>query len=192
MIDNGKLPVRRSIRLQGYDYSQNNAYFVTICTKDHLPLFGDVVDGKVILSLIGRIAVKCWLAIPEHHEIAQINEFVFMPNHMHGIIIINDQNIRRGVQLNAQSGQKGVFSNAPTNDYYSKISPGRNTLSLIIRTYKAAVTKLCRGDGIEYFCWQRNYYEHVIRNDSDLYRSRKYIRENPLKWDIDRENPVNL
>lgn len=99
---------------------------------------------------------------------------------------------RRGVQLNARTWPKGVFSNAPTNNYYSKISPGKNTLSLIIRTYKAAVTKLCREKGISFSFWHRNYYEHVIRNDSDLHDSRKYIRENPLKLEIDSENPVNL
>jgi len=111
----------------------------------------------------------------------------------------------RGIQLSIwirmetpYPGKRAFFQilrirmDAPTEDYYSKISPGRNTLSLIIRTYKAAVTKLCRGRGIEYFCWQRNYYDHVIRNERDLHKTRKYVRENPLKWEIDEENPVNF
>ncbi len=170
------------------DYSQNNAYFVTICTKDRLP----TIDSGIIRGIIQ----KAWENLPNHYPAVILDEFVIMPNHIHGIIIINNQNIyglRRGVQLNARACRpEGVFSNAPTNDYYSKISPRKNTLSVIIRTFKAAVTKLCRERGIECFCWQRNYYEHVIRNDSDLYEPRKYIRDNPSKWDLDEGNPNNF
>lgn len=183
-----KLPKRRSIRLKDYDYSQNNAYFVTICTKNReLDINSDVIRG---------IIRETWENLPSHYPNVSLDEFVIMPNHIHGIIIINNDNnegIRRGVQLNARTCRpEGVFSNAPTKDYYSKISPRKNTLSVIIRTFKAAVTKLCRERGIECFCWQRNYYEHVIRNDDDLYKTRKYIRENLLKWDQDEENPDNF
>jgi REP element-mobilizing transposase RayT len=188
MKDNGHIFGRRSMRLEGYDYSQNNAYFVTICTKNR--------ELSTNTDEIRSIIRQVWDNLPDHYDNIILDEFVIMPNHIHGIIIINNRNdkdIRRGVQLNAHpEPPEGVLSNAPTNDYYSKISPQKNTLSVIIRTYKAAVTTLCRKKGVRGFRWQRNYYEHVIRNDEDLYRTRKYIRENPLKWELDEENPDNL
>lgn len=149
---------RRSIRLKGYDYAQPGAYFVTICTRNKELFFED--DGLRI------IAERCWLAIPEHFPYVQLDAWIVMPNHVHGVLWI----VRRGVQLNAPT--KGI-------------SPRRGTLSVVVRTYKAVVTTQCRRDGYGYFGWQRNYYGHIVRD-------REYIFNNPLRWHLDRENPERV
>ena len=181
---------RRSIRLKDYDYSQVGAYFVTICTHDKKCLLGDVVDGVVELSPIGKTALKFWLEIPKHSENVRLDEFTVMPNHIHGIVTI--QNI--GIQGDNAAPRRGVLLNAPntSRNYYSQISPRKNTLSVVVRTYKSALTRWCRHNNYAYFRWQRNYYEHVIRDEEDLNQIREYIINNPLKWDLDKDNPANF
>jgi putative transposase len=173
---------RRSIRLKDYDYAQAGAYFVTICTHQRQLFF----ENPAIL----RAAKECWLAIPVHAPVVELDEWVVMPNHTHGIMVIDPHG--RGVQLNAPT------TNAPTTDAprdpaspYSVMSPQRNTLSVVVRTYKAAVTTACRQMGRDDFAWQRNYYEHIIRNERELNAIRQYIQNNPLKWALDRDNPTN-
>lgn len=178
---------RKLNRLKGYDYSQDGFYFVTICVQDRKCFFGDVKNGQMELSIVGKEAEKCWLEIPNHFPDAKLDEFVVMPNHLHGIIVIKcsinyQQTVNcRGVQLNAPTSK-------PDN-YYSRISPQKNTLSVIIRTYKAAVTRWCRNNGFEYFKWQRNYHDHIIRSEKELNAIRQYITDNPLNWQLDSENP---
>ncbi len=110
---------RSSIRLKDYDYSSAGAYFVTICTHDKECWLGDVVNSEMVLSEIGQIAKALWLEIPQHFENAILDDFIIMPNHVHGILLNTDS---RGVQLNA-----------PTKaNYYSTISPKKNTLSVVI------------------------------------------------------------
>ncbi len=162
---------RHTIRLKDYDYSQEGAYFVTICTQNKLFLFEN--------DRVRKIAERCWLEIPEHFPCVQLDEWIIMSNHLHAIVIIEQ---RRGVQLNAPTTRK-------TANRYSTISPHRNTLSIIVRTFKAAVTTRCHRAGYSYFAWQRNYYEHVIRNEDDLNEIRQYILDNPVKWDVDENNP---
>jgi len=169
---------RRSIRLKDYDYSSAGAYFVTICTHDKECWLGDLVNSEMVLSEIGQIAKALWLEIPQHFENVILDDFIIMPNHVHGIVLNTDS---RGVQLNA-----------PTKtNYYSTISPKKNTLSVVIRTYKAALTRACRQQGYEFFRWQRNYYERVVRNQKELNRIWQYIANNPLQWESDNENPKN-
>jgi REP element-mobilizing transposase RayT len=161
---------RRSIRLPDYVYSRSGAYFITICTYNKELILGEIVDGKIQLSEIG-ITVKEYLEeIPNHIENVFIDEYVIMPNHIHVIIII-----------------VGVQNFEPLQNKYQKIIP--KSIGSIIRTFKAVVTNWCKNNGHNNFNWQRNYYEHVIRNDEDLFRIREYIRNNPLKWEIDEENP---
>ncbi len=167
---------RHSIRLNGYDYSRAGAYFVTICTRQRELYFNQIH--------IREAALACWEAIPEHHDLAELDEWVVMPNHVHGIIVIMET--RRGVQLNAPTKDRN------SDNPYSVISPRRDTLSVIVRTYKAAVTTACRATGIHDFAWQRNYYEHVIRNERELNAIRRYIRNNPLQWELDRDNVQNI
>jgi putative transposase len=177
---------RRSLRLKGYDYSQSGAYFVTVCTENREPLLGTIVDGEMRPSPVGEVSGRLWGEIPHHFSDVQLDEFVIMPNHLHGVIILwsdkEDQNLdfptRRDVQLNV-----------PTKGYFSEISPKKNTLSVIIRTYKAAVTTWCRQNGFTGFQWQAGFYDHIIRNEKSLNRIRAYIATNPQRWELDRENP---
>jgi putative transposase len=167
---------RKQIRLQGYDYSTPGGYFVTICTRDYRRVFGEIIDGRMRLGNMGEIAVRCWKDLPKHFGDIELDEFIVMPNHIHGIIIIHD-NPRRDVQLNI-----------PTGNYHSRISPQRGSLGVIIRTYKAAVTTNCRQQGCRDFKWQSRFYDHIIRNEQSLNRVREYISTNAERWPFDKEN----
>ena len=163
---------RRSIRLKGYDYCQVGAYFVTIVTQDRVCLFGAVVDGEMRLNDAGRMVAQCWQQIPAHFPHVELDEFVMMPNHVHGIIIV--VGARHAVPLPERFG-KPVSGSLPT----------------IIRSFKSAATKRInelRGTtGTR--VWQRNYYEHIIRDEQSWDRIREYIVNNPLQWELDRLNP---
>jgi putative transposase len=187
---------RRSVRLAGYDYAARGAYFVTIVAWRREKFFAD--------PAVRRLAEACWRDIPAHTANVTLDAWVVMPNHVHGIIVIgeadgNHGNIdgRRGVQLNAPTTNE-YASNANdinvrgrnVNDVFSMMSPGRNTLAVIMRTYKAAVTTACREAQLG-FGWQRGYYEHVVRGDADLARIRSYIETNPARWMADPLNSVN-
>jgi putative transposase len=174
---NAKGHKRKSIRLKGYDYSQQGMYFVTVCTHDHHFLFGQIAEERMILNNAGRFANKCWLEIPEHFPHVALDEFIVMPNHIHGIVIINDTNVGAN---NYSPLQKNIFR-----------SPYR-TIGSIIRGFKIGVTKWFRKNANTYNVWQRNYYEHVIRNEKELNKIRGYIIHNPLKWQLDRENPERI
>ena len=180
-----------STRLRGYDYSQAGAYFVTICVQQHQCLFGDVVNAEMDLNELGTIANECWLAIPEHFPYVELDEYVVMPSHAHGIVVITDDGAgvqRRDVQLNVPT------SNAPRDpsNPFSMMSPKHKTLSIIVRTYKAAVTTRCREMDCYDFVWQANYYDHIIRNEREWNAIAKYIYENPANWNADMDNPVNF
>jgi len=164
---------RRSIRLRNFDYSQAGAYFVTLCTAGRRLFFGE--------PAVRQVADSCWTELPRHFPSVSLDEWVIMPNHVHGIIMLE--------------GCRGVQLNAPTTAPFGKLStssPRSGTLSVIIRTYKAAVTTQARALGCREFGWQRNYYEHIVRDDDELVRIREYIRNNPLEWDSDEDNPANI
>ncbi|MCL6641864.1 MAG: transposase [Candidatus Bipolaricaulota bacterium] len=170
---------RRNIRLKGYDYSQPGAYFITICTRERLCLFGEVVDGEMQLNEYGHIALECWKEIPLHFPQAELDAFVVMPNHVHGIIVIID------VDVGATHA-----SPLPLSSDARPRGPQRQSVSSIVGSFKSAATKHIN----EYRgtpgapVWQRNYYEHIIRNDESLHRIREYIETNPARWALDREN----
>ena len=156
---------RRSIRLQGYDYRVVNAYFVTICVEQRRRMFGDVADSQVRLSHVGEVVDECWQAIPQHFPHAALDLHVVMPDHLHGLLII-ETDARSAV------GKQ------------SALRAGPGSLPVIVRHFKAAVTRTARQRGLLFGAlWQRNYYEHVVRNDADLARVRKYIVDNPLAWE---------
>jgi putative transposase len=171
--DSGKHK-RRSIRLKDYDYSQSGAYFITICTYNKACLFGEIKDGKIELTKVGEIASKYLVEIPEHFAGMQMYEFVVMPNHIHAVVMINPVGVQNFEPLQHR--------------YQHTIS---KSIGSIIRAYKSTVSHWCKVNGHDYFRWQRNYYEHVIRNEDDLNEIREYIVNNPLKWDLDTENPNN-
>jgi len=164
-----------STRLKHYDYSQPGEYFITICIQSHECLFGHVHKEEMRLSPIGEIARKCWEEIPYHFNNIELDEYIIMPNHIHGIIIINESQCR-DVQLNVST----------------RISPKRGSLSVVIRTYKAAVTTICRRNNSFEFCWQRRFCEHIIRNEKELNNIRDYIINNPVKWSFDEDNPHSI
>ena len=170
---------RRSIRLKEYDYSKAGAYFATICTLNKKHIFGGIRNGLVELSMIGKIANKFWFEIPKHFEDVKLDEFIIMPNHIHGIIFVNDVNV--GVQ-NFEPLQK--------QNRFQQIIP--KSIGSIIRAYKSSVTHWGKLNGYEHFKWQRNYWEHVIRNEDKQNKIRQYIQFNPLKWHLDRENPERV
>ena len=173
---------RRSIRLKGYDYTQPGAYFVTICTHQRTPLFGQVVDGEMILNAFGEIVREEWFKTAQIRPYVELydDEFIVMPNHIHGIIrIVADPTAVVGARRRR----------APTVEQFGKPVPG--SIPTIVRAFKSAVTKRInqlRGTpGAP--VWQRNYYEHIIRTERTLIAIRRYIIENPARWSLDRYNP---
>lgn len=192
MENESKKHDRRSIRLTNYDYSQPGSYFITICTfasgrgtacRAHPPIFGDICDGVMNLNKYGEIADKRWLDIPEHFKNVDLDEYVIMPNHVHGIITINGE---EGTACRATTPDKEQLMK-PINKFSNPIS---GELATIIRSYKAAVTKQIneiRGTNSP-AVWQRNYYEHIIRNRADYEEIRGYIVANPSKWEKDDLN----
>ena len=175
---------RRSIRLRGYDYTQPGAYFVTICTHNRELLFGRVVDGEMVLNAYGEIVWEEWFKTAQVRPYVELfaDEFVVMPNHIHGVVWIVGDMV--GAQRRCAPTKPKPGGVTPNN-----VAPG--SLGAIIRAFKSAVTRRInqmRGTpGAR--VWQRNYYEHIIRNDRALNAIRRYIAENPLRWHLDRYNP---
>jgi REP element-mobilizing transposase RayT len=171
---------RRSVRLPGYDYSQNGAYFITICTQNRECIFGEIEDDAMRLSDAGQIAADSWRWLARQYDHVVLDEWEIMPNHLHAIIVISDD--CRG-DSRAGGSQTGGSRTAPTR----RPKP----LGRLIGAYKTVSTKrineLVHTPGAR--IWQCNYYEHIIRNDDELNRIRQYIIENPARWGIDRENP---
>jgi REP element-mobilizing transposase RayT len=165
-------------------------YFVTLRVKDGKCDLGDVTDNRMMLSKVGEIVKECWEEIPAHFEGAMVDTYVIMPNHVHGIIVISkDDAIRRDVQLNVSTNREMIVRHSPS---MSERSPRKGTLSVIIRTFKAAVTTRCRREGFPHFAWQSRFYDHIIRDGKDLDRVREYILENPANWLSDKEYPRNI
>ena len=222
---NSKNGRRRSIRLKDYDYSQSGLYFITICTANKYCLFGTDSEYSVNLSNIGEKARDCWLEMPSHFNNAKLDEFVVMPNHIHGIIVLTDNEEKRAENiqpLQKKSTQNKSSQNKSTHNYAIQNSPAQDdskdnlsdsnrnvgvqyiepstrqnrfqhitpkSIGSIVRSYKAAVTRRCRNDEICEIVWQRNFYERVIRSEKELNCLREYITNNPLNWNLDRENP---
>jgi REP element-mobilizing transposase RayT len=171
-----------STRLKGWDYRNPGYYFVTICTKNRDYHFGHIVNGEMHLSAIGEIAAQCWQEIPNHHTNVELDEFMIMPNHVHSIVVICNPVVAVET-LHATS-----LPPPPAESKMSEISPKAGSLGAIIRSYKSAVTRLCGLQGFTEFAWQTRYHDHIIRNENSLHQIRQYIRNNPAKWELDREN----
>ena len=193
---NPEIHHRRSIRLKGYDYTQPGAYFVTFCSYQRMHVFGDVVNGEMVLNDAGKIAQQEWFQTAELRPYVKLydDEFVIMPNHGHGVIWIEENvgALRGNVQL--RDGQnRAEQRSAPTKSSPTKtVAPG--SLGAIVRAYKSAVTYAVNAVENQRgaILWQRNYYEHIIRNDHELNNIRWYIVNNPLNWQLDRDNAQNL
>jgi len=173
---------RRSIRLERFDYSLKGAYFITICVKDHKCLFGRIAEGKMELNRFGEIAKVELVRSPEIRKEILIDTFAIMPNHIHILAMIT----------------VGANGGSPFNQSENRQANGgsplprmrRKSISSFVAGYKSSSTKqinVLRGTpGAEF--WQRNYYEHIVRNEVELNKTRQYIELNPLQWKFDREN----
>lgn len=188
MDSDSDLHRRHSIRLNEYDYTQPGAYFLTLCTQERECLFGGVANGELQLNGYGEIVGDEWLKSAQIRAEISLDEFVVMPNHLHGIVMI--------------SAQSSAETNASTNGRVTGPSlaglrmmrgPIPRSLASLIAGFKSSVTRKInevRGTP-RAVVWQRNYYEHIIRNDETLNRAREYIANNPLKWELDRLRPGN-
>jgi putative transposase len=171
---------RSSARLKTFDYTSNAAYFITVCTFSRDHLFGEIVDGEMQLNDAGRIVWECWNAIPEHFPHVELDAFIAMPDHVHGIVLISqpsETNVRPPVVVGAQHA-------APlrnSDDVIPRVQPG--SLGAIVRSFKSAATKrINESRGLPGTpVWQRNYWDRVIRDDRELEETRKYILENPKR-----------
>jgi putative transposase len=173
----------RSIRLRGYDYTQAGAYFVTIVMRDRACLFGEVVNGEIRPNQFGRIVQSTWGELSDHYAGVECDAFMVMPNHFHGIVVI--AGVPVGADLRVGPYSEGAHVGAP--------------LPTIIQWFKTMTTNTyMRGVKTQGWApfygrlWQRNYYEHVVRGENELHRIREYIANNPLQWEMDRENPLRI
>lgn len=179
MKSKSNFPRRRAMRLRGYDYSQLGAYFVSICVQHRQCLFGTIIDRKMQLNEIGQIVFECWNRIPQHFSSVEIGEYVIMPNHIHGIIAWED------VGANPPHPEENTIKRRSHVPFPA--------LGKIIAYFKYQSTKHINkhhntpGKRI----WQKNYYDHVIRDDIDLQRLCQYIQNNPRKWELDQLHPDN-
>lgn len=169
-----------SIRAPFWDYGWNAAYFITICTKNRQCWFGDVVDGKMDLSAMGHIANSCWNEIPHHFPFVELGAHVIMPNHVHGILIINKpKDVHRGVETQhfASPPSQPPKMGKPKNQF----APQSQNLASIIRGFKIGVTKNARQIHPT-FAWQTRFHDHIIRDDASYQRINEYIKTNPARW----------
>jgi putative transposase len=160
-------PNRKIIRLKNYDYSTPGYYFVTVCVKNHSSFFGNIENGKMVLNAYGEIVKNCWQDLINHYRNCNLDEFIVMPNHFHGILVI--ENVGNGLKP------------FPTHG-----------LSEIIRGFKTFSSRKINELTDFRFQWQKSFYEHVIRKNESLDKIREYIQNNPKQWELDTENPKNI
>ena len=160
----------KSTRLPNYDYSSNGAYYVTICTKGRECILGEIINGKMVLSKIGGIVEKFWLEISNHYKNVELDQYVLMPNHLHGILIIES------VTRNVETPQWGVSTGHIPNPHH-KPQWKPNSLGSIICQFKSICTKQIRTMGFHNFAWQTGFHESIVRNEKHLYaiRDRKSV-----------------
>ena len=188
MIYNPDIHKRRSIRLKGYDYKNPGTYFVTICTQNKEHLFGSIEDGEIISNEPGLMVERIWQELPVKYPAIEIDEFIIMPNHIHGIIILSVGAIPRGCpdEMNGQALGHGGQALGP--------APTQLSLPDVVHRFKSFTTAQYR-NGVQQFnwrpfpgrLWQRNYYEHIIRDEKELNSIREYIIHNPLNWLTDAD-----
>jgi len=183
----------KSIRLQTWDYRTPWWYFVTIVTSNHKNYFGDIYDGKMQLNQLGHIVDREWLRIAELRKNVELDYYVVMPNHHHGVIILNPTNDElNNINPIIDKPSTNLKHIEASKSFYSAISPKPNSLSSIIRSFKSAVTKTANELKFTDFAWQPRFYDRIIRNEGELFNIRNYIEQNPLRWDIEKNYPENI
>ena len=177
---------RRSVRLRHYDYRQAGAYFLTLCTQNRICLFGEVVNGEMILSDIGQLVAVEWELTSEIRKEIELDAWVIMPNHLHAVVVITQSLI----DIATTSSHAAV----PPESSIRRMGSTKKSLSSLIQGFKSATTKqinvIRRTPGVP--VWQRGMWEHVIRDDDDLNRIQEYIANNPLQWSEDENNPSRV
>jgi REP element-mobilizing transposase RayT len=158
-----KFPQRKRNRLENHDYTLDGYYFITICTKNKIEYFGNVEHNKMILNEYGKSIKENLLKIKEQFNVCEIDYYAVMPNHIHFILILDNSK-----------------------------SKSNKSITEVIGSFKSITTIELHRMGLKDFRWQRSYYDRIIRNEKELYLIRKYIEQNPLRWDLERENPDNL
>ncbi len=182
MKDKGSLRRRRPLRLKEFDYAATGAYFVTIVTEGRSSLFGQIIDGKMRLNSAGESINPWWLELKQKFALVETDEFIVMPNHIHGIIVIADIPVGADLRVGPPNARTGAHASVP--------------LQKIVQWFKTMTTNAYI-HGVKTFgwpafrgrLWQRSYFEHVIRNEESLNHIRQYIIDNPARWEFDRENP---
>ena len=180
---------RKSIRLKGHDYSQKGSYFITICIQNRECLLGDIIKEKMILSSAGYMVKQSWCELPEKFLNIILDTFIIMPNHFHGIIVITKEGGHKRDEHRKDSPGEGEHKVRP-------YGTEENTIGRILQIFKSVTThKYALGVKENEWkpfpgkLWQKNYYDHIIRNEEELSEIREYILNNPLKWIFDEENP---
>lgn len=168
----------KSNRLPEFDYRQGFWYYITICTKNMFNYFGKIEKGKMLLNNNGKTAYDFWENLPEYLSVS-LDEFVIMPNHIHGIIILENESRDFIHEIS-----KRLEREKKNENWILMKQPGLH-LGKVIRHYKAKVSRKIRTEFDKNFGWQSNYYDHIIRNQEDLHRIRYYIKNNPIKWEVD-------
>lgn len=183
-MDHSETFHRRTIRLKDFDYSQSGAYFVTICTKNRQCIFGKIQEGKMQLSASGRVAAAQWQQLPDRFPALELGEWIVMPNHIHGILVISGR------------GEASQDNNLTSPDLFIKdasplrpIGTAPGSVGAIIQVFKSITSRKISAqiEKMKGSVWQRNYYEHVIRNERELMAISDYILTNPRNWEKDTE-----
>jgi REP element-mobilizing transposase RayT len=174
----------QSARLKDYDYASNGAYFITICSYNQTHFFGECNEGLMKLSTVGAIVQGFWYDIPNHFPFITLDKFVVMPNHIHGILIVNNT-VEETLQT-LETLQCNV-STVLKNKLFADISPKTGSISTVIRSYKSVCSKHIHLAFPELnFNWQSRFYDHIIRDESAYQRIADYIVNNPLLWEKDK------
>ncbi len=187
---------RRSLRLPTYDYSLPGRYFVTVCIQNRECLFGDIKNVEMVLNPVGRMVEGVWKGLPKRFPFLELDRHVVMPNHFHGILMLNDKEDRRGESCIRPAGGDGHSQQGE-----HKVRPYgtlERSVGRVVQAFKSLSTheyvQRVKKDDWPPFSgrlWQRNYYEHIIRTDKDFNTVREYILLNPVKWMEDKENPAS-
>jgi len=184
-----------SARLKEWNYSNPWWYYITINTKNHLHHFGEVENSNMVLNELGMVVEAEWLKTKSLRTNVELDYFVIMPNHLHGIIILNPVETRRSVSqkkeiLLTSETRRGESLQNDTKAQFGK--PISNSLSLIINHFKGSVKRWANSNNYSNFFWQTRFYDRIIRNEKELYNVRKYIEQNPLKWELGKDKSGNI
>lgn len=176
-----------STRLQNWDYGSNGKYFITICTCENEHFFGKITEEKMHLNAIGELADNYWHEIPNHFPYVHLDEFIVMPNHIHGILVIDDPYYRdNSDDMNVQTRHCLVSNKSKQNTGRRRFqNQGNNTISSIIGSYKSIVSKHAHKINPK-FEWHSRFYDHIIKDQKELQRIRNYIEFNPKNWKDDK------